>query len=174
MKKIQKNIDRNDDEWAIALKTEKKNKIIGSIGMHKIKFRNCKLSFDFGYLIDEEYWNKGLCTEAAQKMMHYAFIGLKCDVMTVSHFVNNLRSKRVIEKCKFNFRGIYPKHSSDKPGSKAHYYLTREEYTNLFNLYEKDSKYVISKDLLEKYEKKPIPKMNTTPQNEHRVRMNCA
>src|SRR5690349_13085141 len=88
--KIKNYIDRDADEWAIALKTN--NKIIGSIGMHKNTFKNYKLSFDFGYLLAEEYWGQGLCTEAAQKLMHYAFVGLKCDVMTVSHMVFNKRS----------------------------------------------------------------------------------
>jgi RimJ/RimL family protein N-acetyltransferase len=150
--KIKSDINRNSDEWAIALKINDGNKIIGSIGMHKNKFKDYKLSFDFGYLIAEEYWGQGIATEAAKKIMHYAFVGLKCDVMTVSHMVFNNRSKRVVEKCGFKLRGIYPKHSPDNPKSKACYFLPRDEY-----IPEENTKY---KNIdMSKYEK------NTTSQS---------
>jgi len=97
--KIKNWIEKEFDEWAISIKKE--NKIIGWIGMHKNTFKNYDFSLDFGYGVSEEYWRQGIATEAAQKLMHYAFMGLKCDVMTVSHFVSNKRSQRVIEKCKF-------------------------------------------------------------------------
>ena len=139
--KIKSYIKRAVDEWAIALKKDSGFKIIGSIGMHKSAYKNESLCFDFGYLIAKEYWGQGIAAEAALKIMNYAFISLKCDVMTVSHKVFNMRSKRVIDKCKFIYRGIYPKHSPNNPDSKACYYLTREENIRLFDISETDKEY---------------------------------
>ena len=154
--KIKNYIDRDSDEWAITLKTNNSSKIIGSIGMHKNKFKHYNLSFDFGYLIAEEYWGQGIATEAAQKLMHYAFVGLKCDVLTVSHKISNNRSKRVIEKCNFKFRGIYPKHSQDNPNSNVCYFLTREDYISTYNISEQDSEYG-DIDLLKYKQQNPPP-----------------
>jgi RimJ/RimL family protein N-acetyltransferase len=157
--KIKGYIEKGSDEWAIALKTNNGNKIVGSIGMHKNTFKNYNLSFAFGYLIAEEYWGKGIATEASQKLMHYAFIGLKCDVMTVFHKVLNHRSKRVIEKCKFKFRGIYPKHSQDSLDSNVCYFLTRDDYLNLYDVSEQNAEYGHLGDIIKKHEqKKPTPR----------------
>jgi len=131
--KIQKFVDNVKEdkwEWAIALKTNDSHKIIGSIGGFKNTSNALGYDFDFhfGYLIAEEYWGQGLCTEAAQRLIHYAFMELKCDIVTANHRVSNIRSKRVIEKCKLNLRGIFPKKSPEAPNSKACYVLTRNDY----------------------------------------------
>ena len=169
--KIKNQIDRNSDKWAIAVKINNSNKIIGSIGMHKNKFKNYNLSFDFGYLIAEEYWGQGIATEAVQKLMHYAFVGLKCDVMTVNHKVSNNRSKRVIEKCKFKFRGIYPKHSQYNSDSNACYFLTREDYLDLYNVSEQNVEYVYLSDILVKNEQqKPTPRSGKPQQQTRHIK----
>ena len=84
--KIKSYITRKALNWAIAIKTSEDFKVIGSIGMQESKaLKEYPLCMDFGYLLAEEYWGQGICTEAAQKIMEYAFLGLKCDAMTVSH-----------------------------------------------------------------------------------------
>jgi len=159
--KIKSFIDRNADEWAIALKVNGGQKIIGWIGMHKVNLKGYNFSLDFGYGLAEEYWGQGIAAEASKKLMHYAFIGLKCDAMTVSHKVFNNRSKRVIEKCGFNLRGIYPKNNQDNPDSNACYSLSRIDYINMFNILESDE-YGDVKNILLKY--KPKPRKEKSPQ----------
>lgn len=133
--RIKSYINRNSLEWAIALKKDEKFKIIGSIGMRAINsIKEYTLCMCFGYLLAEEYWGQGICAEASQKLMHYSFIGLNCDAMTVSHRVSNIQSKKVIEKCKFKLRGKFPKNNQDKPHSKVCYVLTREDYINIYNI----------------------------------------
>ncbi|WMJ90138.1 GNAT family N-acetyltransferase [Anaerocolumna sp. MB42-C2] len=164
--KIENWIKRNSDEWAIALKINNSNKIIGSIGMHKNKFKDYNFSFDFGYLIAEEFWGQGIATEAVQKLMQYAFMGLQCDVMTVYHKAFNNQSKRVIEKCKFKFRGIYPRHSQDNPDSNACYFLTREDYLDLYNVSEQDLEDVNIRDILIKYDQQKPTTRSGKPQQQ--------
>lgn len=135
--KIKSYINRNSLNWAISIKANDSFKIIGSIGMRATNaLKEYNLCMDFGYLLAEEYWGQGICTEASQKLMHYAFMDLKCDAMTVSHRIFNVRSQRVIEKCKFKLRGIYPKSRQGDPNSQAYYILSREDYIDLFNITE--------------------------------------
>ena len=165
--KIKNWIDKEADEWAISIKKE--NKIIGWIGMHKNSFKNYDFSLDFGYGVAEEYWGKGIAAEAAQKLMHYAFIGLKCDVMTVSHKVFNKRSRRVIEKCQFNFRGVYPKSKSNDKNSLACYFLTREEYINLYNITNQKTEYY-TEEILLKYNRKLSVRSGKSQQQTNKVK----
>jgi RimJ/RimL family protein N-acetyltransferase len=135
--KIKSYIKRDSLNWAISIKTYDSFKIIGSIGMRVTKaLKEYDLCMDFGYLLAEEYWGQGICTEASQKLMNYTFMNLKCDAMMVSHRIFNVRSQRVIEKCKFKLRGIYPKSRQGDPNSLAYYILSREAYIDLFNITE--------------------------------------
>jgi RimJ/RimL family protein N-acetyltransferase len=129
--KIKSFIDRKVDEWAIALKTENGNKIIGSIGIWKHAkswkdYSKYNLSFNLVYLLAEEYWGMGICTEAAQKLMHFAFVGIKCDALGACHLNWNNRSRRVIEKCGFN--KINKNYDMNDPNTGINYCLAREDY----------------------------------------------
>ena len=54
-------------------------------------------------MLAKEYWGKGLMPEAAQAAMDEAarLFGVRC--FTCNHFVTNAQSRRVIEKCGFEF-----------------------------------------------------------------------
>ena len=148
--KIKSYITRKALNWAIAIKAPEGFKIIGSIGMQESKaLKEYPLCMDFGYLLAEEYWGQGICTEAAQKIMEYAFLGLKCDAMTVSHRVYNTQSQRVVEKCKFKLRGIYPKSKQQAPNSQAAYSLSREDYMALYNKSESSNTEYHETDILQ-------------------------
>lgn len=154
--KINYYIKNNTDEWAIAIKTENGNKIVGSIGIWKHanswkEYRKYKLSFNLVYLVAEEYWGMGICTEAAQKVMNYAFMGIKCDALGANHILLNNSSRRVIEKCKFI--KINKKYNMDDPNTSIKYYITREDYLNFYNISDQNSEYGFID--LSKYEPKP-------------------
>lgn len=99
---IQNVFIKNDDVWAIVLKEE--NKVIGSMGLHK---RNA-VGYELGYVINPLYWNHGYATEAGKAALLYGFKILNAPIITCVHFSDNLRSKRVIEKLGFGFKGINP------------------------------------------------------------------
>lgn len=89
--------------WAIVDKET--DRVIGSIGLEKDKFRPDVNSRELGYSLSEEYWGRGLMTEAARRMIRYAFETLKLEVLMIRTGDANLRSQRVIEKCGFQYEG---------------------------------------------------------------------
>ena len=44
--------------------------------------------------------------EAVKAAMAYCFYGAGCDYLTIAHFDFNTQSRRVIEKCGFEFEGL--------------------------------------------------------------------
>ena len=89
--------------WAVVDKQT--GRIIGSIGLEKDKFRPDVKSKELGYSLSEDCWGRGLMTEAAKRMVEYAFEELKLDVLMIRTGDANLRSQRVIEKCGFRYEG---------------------------------------------------------------------
>ena len=115
--------------WAIIDKES--GKVIGSIGLEEDKFRPDIKSKELGYSLAEEYWGKGIMTEAAKRVIRHAFEELDCIVLSVSHFPFNQKSRRVIKKLGFAYEGVQ-RHAHDLPdGSVAdlvQYSLLRNEY----------------------------------------------
>ena len=89
--------------WAIVDKET--GKVIGSIGLEEDKFRPDVKSKELGYSLDENYWKKGLMTEAAKRVIRHAFDDLKLDLLMIKTGNDNQRSQRVIEKCGFAYEG---------------------------------------------------------------------
>lgn len=54
-----------------------------------------------GYWVAKPYWNKGYCTEALQLMLDYIRNNTSLTSLLCGHFVDNLASGRVMEKCGF-------------------------------------------------------------------------
>ena len=50
-------------------------------------------------------WGRGLMTEAVQQTIRFCFDIQGIDALTVGHFIDNKRSRRVIEKCGFQYFG---------------------------------------------------------------------
>jgi RimJ/RimL family protein N-acetyltransferase len=60
---------------------------------------------ELGYWVGEPYWNAGFATEAVRALIDYAFADAGLDAVTSSCRVNNAASRRVIEKCGFQWAG---------------------------------------------------------------------
>ena len=102
-KEIIKTIFNNDSVYAIELK--KNEKVIGCIGYltsDKSNLKNLKENeVEVGYWISEDYWNKGICTEALKLLIKYCFEIKKYNIIWGTYFLDNLASGRVMEKCGF-------------------------------------------------------------------------
>ncbi|MGI6561106.1 MAG: GNAT family N-acetyltransferase [Clostridia bacterium] len=119
----------NNDVWAITDKNT--GKVIGSIGLHIDRKRNNDNVRMLGYVLSEDYWGKGLMTEAAREVIRYAFEDMGLDLISVYHYPSNIRSKRVIEKCGFQYEGTLKRASVIFNGNiydDVCYSLTREDY----------------------------------------------
>lgn len=94
-----------DRSYAIVLQAE--NKVIGSIGYDVFipdeTYENTH-HFSIGFSINPQYWGMGYATETVKYFIDYLFLEYKADVIWCSHFYFNERSKRVIEKCGFEYQ----------------------------------------------------------------------
>lgn len=102
-KKIVVNIFMANQVWAIIDKQT--DTLIGSIGFEDDKRRPGVRSKELGYSLSEEFWGKGIMTEAAKKVIEYAFEALRLDVLAICTGSLNERSASVIEKCGFKYEG---------------------------------------------------------------------
>jgi RimJ/RimL family protein N-acetyltransferase len=61
---------------------------------------------EIGYWIGVPFWGCGYATEAARALIDHAFGDLGCQVLTASARVSNPASRRVLEKCGFQWTGV--------------------------------------------------------------------
>lgn len=119
--------------WAIVEKIS--GKVIGSIGLHADRKRNNERAGMLGYVLDEPYWGRGLATEAARKVIEYAFRVRHYELLSIYHYPFNRRSARVIEKCGFHYEGTLRQASQLYSGlvhDDVCYSMTRTEYDTRF------------------------------------------
>ena len=79
-------------------------KVIGSAGFTgKARAEFPTPNDELGYALSPVFWGRGLMPEAAAELLRYAFEDLELAAVWCSHYRDNLRSRRVIEKCGFSF-----------------------------------------------------------------------
>ena len=61
---------------------------------------------EVGYWLGVPYWGHGLATEAARALIDHAFGDLEHDTLISGVRVNNPASRRVLEKCGFQWTGV--------------------------------------------------------------------
>lgn len=86
------------------------DKVIGSIGVFRQENIH-RLSAELGYYIAEEYWGKGIMTEAVKQICEYVFD--KSDIVRIyaEPFAYNFASCRVLEKSGFQYEGTLRKNA---------------------------------------------------------------
>ncbi len=127
--KILQSFINKDEVWAIVYKENKK--VIGSLGIHADTKRNNSKARQMGYVISEDYWGKGLMTEACKCAIKYVFEDINLDLLSIYHYPFNNKSKRVIEKCGFKYEGTFRKASTVYTGEvfdDVCYSILKEEY----------------------------------------------
>lgn len=122
---------RNDLCYAIVLKGS--GAVIGRIKFQSDLRRFHVNSLSVGYELRRDCWGRGYMTEALAAMVTCAFEKKKVDVLAVSHYADNERSRRVIEKCGFKLEGVVPwacKRFDGKICDDVCYSILREDYIN--------------------------------------------
>ena len=61
---------------------------------------------DLGYWLGVKYWNKGYATEASRAVVDFAFTELGHDTLSAGARVTNPASRRILEKCGFQWTGV--------------------------------------------------------------------
>lgn len=92
----------------IAKAIEVNHKLAGSIGVTPGKYNHI-LSAEIGYWLGEEYWGKGIATEAVRKMTAYTFSNTDIVRLFAPVFSPNNASMKVLEKCNYTLEGILKK-----------------------------------------------------------------
>ena len=64
--------------------------------------------YDYGYRLNEKYWNKGYASEASKAWLEYGFNQMKIKEMNAYTHANNGASNHVLQKVGFNFMEDYP------------------------------------------------------------------
>ncbi|MEY9971026.1 ribosomal-protein-alanine N-acetyltransferase [Lysinibacillus sp. RC46] len=89
--------------WGI----EYEQKLIGTIDFVSI---NTTHKFaEVGYVLSEAYWNKGITTEAAKKLIDFGFNELGLVRIQARCFEENIGSQKVMEKSGMHFEGVLRK-----------------------------------------------------------------
>lgn len=79
-------------------------KVVGSIGAFRQDNIHSRTA-EIGYYIAEEYWGKGIGTEAVKLLCRYVFTHTDMIRVYAEPFVCNIASCRVLEKAGFEYEG---------------------------------------------------------------------
>lgn len=86
---------------AHAIIDKKKRKMIGTCDVFRVDWKT--KTGEIGYVLHNDYWGKGIMTKVCKAIIGYSFDYLGLNKIEIAHEINNIGSKRVIEKCGFNF-----------------------------------------------------------------------
>ena len=97
-----------EEKKVFAIVLKENQKVIGSIGIEELSEELDKdldnlLGRELGYVLNKDYWNKGIMTEAVSKVVDYCFNTLKLNFLMASYFNHNIASKKVLENLNFKF-----------------------------------------------------------------------
>ena len=92
-----------DDRWAVELKDNKK--VIGCVRVLPDNNRGKYYAKLINYVLAEDYWGNGYMSEAIKRVSKYLFEDLNIDILTAFCYPDNIKSKKVLEKCGFEYEG---------------------------------------------------------------------
>jgi len=91
-----------------AMAIEINSEAVGSIGIFPQSDIHCK-NAEMGYWLSEQYWGKGIMTNAIKEMVKYGFENFDLDRIFARPFGSNRASQRVLEKAGFTLEGRFEK-----------------------------------------------------------------
>ncbi len=89
-------------DWAVVYEPD--CKMVGTCGFTSF---NCNSdSAEVGYVLNPEYWGKGIAAEALERVLEFGFETLGLHRIEAKFVEENSRSRRVMEKVGMTFEGI--------------------------------------------------------------------
>lgn len=95
-----------DEKKTFAL--EYQGKVIGSVGIEEYaeedmeEYQHLK-GREIGFVLSKDYWGQGLMPEAVKRVIQYMFEEIGVDFLCCNHYLTNMQSARVQEKCGFRY-----------------------------------------------------------------------
>lgn len=90
-----------------ALELKESGRVVGSLGIEELDPEVLDIpglrGRELGYVLGKPWWGRGLMPEAVKAVIECCFERFDCDFLTCGHFLHNDRSRRVIEKCGFQY-----------------------------------------------------------------------
>ncbi len=93
--------NQTNDELAFLI-TRPDGTIVGGCGIAKLD----RINPEIGYWLSVPHWGKGYATEATRAVIDHAFAQRGHDVIHAGARVSNPASRRVLEKCGFQWTGV--------------------------------------------------------------------
>jgi RimJ/RimL family protein N-acetyltransferase len=91
-----------DDELILLITARSGGAVLGACGIAKLDGEQREI----GYWLGVPFWGKGYATEAARAVIDHAFGDLGYDLLLGGARVSNPASRRVLEKCGFQWTGV--------------------------------------------------------------------
>jgi RimJ/RimL family protein N-acetyltransferase len=117
---------RSGEDYSFAITRKSDGVFIGVCGVHPSR------QFEIGYWLGELYWGMGYATEAAHRVVRFAFEELGTPTVIAGHMTDNPASGRVLEKLGFvaSHDEPYPSLSRGTVVPAHRFVLTRERFEN--------------------------------------------
>ena len=118
-----------DDNSTFAYAVTVDDRAVGSIGAFRQSNIHCKTA-ELGYYLAEEYWGKGIMTDAIRQICSLIFDTTDILRIYAEPFAYNIGSRRALEKAGFTYEGTM-KYNAVKNGKvldMTMYALTKEPY----------------------------------------------
>ena len=111
-------------DWGI----EFEGKMIGTCGFTSFSIENN--SAEIGYVLNKNFWGKGIASKVARMVMEYGFIELGLNRIEAKYMVEYDSSRRVMEKCLMTSEGVLRSaiYSKNRYRDIGVYSILREEY----------------------------------------------
>ena len=91
---------------AVFLITLRDGTVIGACGLVLQDLKTQEQTPELGYWLGVPYWGQGYATEALHAVIDYAFTDLAHEALQAGCRVTNPASRRVLEKCGFQWTGV--------------------------------------------------------------------
>ena len=118
----------NDETYNWCIEFKDNHQAIGSISV--VCLRDDINEASIGYCLGEDYWRKGIMTEAFKKVIDFLFNEVGVNRIEATHDVNNPNSGKVMAKCGLLYEGTRKQGAVNISGicDSVIYGLTKEDY----------------------------------------------
>lgn len=113
--------------WGVVLK--KTNALFGAISVIDLDIKNH--TAEVGYCYGSKWWRNGYAAESFKRVIAFLFDEVGIETIYADHYLDNVASGRVMEKCGLKKEGILRKRMYDKNGNLSDlvsYSILKEEY----------------------------------------------